>query len=366
MYPNNITDIHLELTDKCQAACPMCARNWYGGAERSYVQNTEISIDQFKQWFPVSFLKQLKNVYACGNLGDPLLAHDCLEIFEYLAEHTNDDCRLAIHTNGSLRNKEWWTKLATVMNPKGVVIIGIDGFKGDHELYRKNTNWDKIIENAKAFIEAGGHVRADSIVFKHNEHRTDELRDFLLGIGFREVNFKSTQRFFGLSEYPVKNKEGETEYYLHQPELPKWQEPVIKINMDRLIKPSVYKKLIDESNIVPDCFTKKEIFVDSVGRVFPCCQVAGTYTNCDFDGEGSEYVMRDRLLESARELVQSIGLINLKDTNIIDALANSDWGDKITHHTTVDKKLVCVKACSRNIRNLVEDKPSDQDYVKLC
>jgi sulfatase maturation enzyme AslB (radical SAM superfamily) len=160
----------------------MCSRNWYGGAERDFIKNVEITLEQFKQWFPPEFCGQLRNLYACGNLGDPLLAKDCLEIFEYLAEHTTDDCRLAIHTNASLRNTKWWEKLAKVMGTKGVVIFAIDGFEDTHSLYRKHTDWNKIIENAKAYIAAGGRARADSIVFKHNEDRADELKEFLLGL----------------------------------------------------------------------------------------------------------------------------------------------------------------------------------------
>lgn len=366
IYPSNVTDIHLELTDKCQAACPMCARNWYGGAERPYIRNIEITLEQFKQWFPVDFVKQLKNVYACGNLGDPLLAKDCAEIFEYLVEHTPADCRLAIHTNASLRTKAWWENLARVMNKKGIVIFAIDGFEDTHALYRKHTDWNKIIENAKAFIAAGGRARADSIVFKHNEDRADELKEFLLGLGFEEVNLKSTQRFHGIENYPVKNKEGVTEYYLNPPTLPKFAEPIIKINMDRVAKPDVYKHIIDNSNIVPDCITKREIYVDPAGHVFPCCQIAGSYTNDVIDGEGNEYVMRDRIRQSAKEFIDYVKYLDLNNSNIIDELAKSGWDKKITHCTTVDKKLVCVKACAKNIRELVEGAPSDKTYVKFC
>jgi len=365
-YPNNITDIHLELTDKCQAACPMCARNWYGGADRPYVKNVEITLEQFKSWFPIDFLKQLKNVYACGNLGDPLLAKDCAEIFEYLSDHTPDDCRLAIHTNASLRSKAWWENLAGIMRNKGIVVFAIDGFEDTHSLYRKHTDWNKIIENAKAFIAAGGKARADSIVFKHNQDRADELKEFLLGLGFETVNLKSTQRFHGIENYPVKNKDGITEYYLQAPTLSKFAEPIIKINMDRIVKPKVYNHIINNATIVPECMTKKEIYVDPAGHVFPCCQIAGTYTNDVIDGEGSEYVMRDRIRQSAKDFVDHVKYLDLNNSNILTKLTESGWQEKITHCTTVDKKLVCVKACSKNIRELVEGVPSDKEYVKFA
>ena len=84
MYPYNVKSLHLELTNKCQASCPMCARNYNGGSEREYLQLTEITLEKFKEWFPKEFLLRLDNIYACGNYGDPIIAQDCLEIFEYI------------------------------------------------------------------------------------------------------------------------------------------------------------------------------------------------------------------------------------------------------------------------------------------
>ena len=61
----------------------MCPRNRFGGAEGSNVINSEMTFNQFKIWFPESFLQQLKEIMFCGNLGDPLMAKDCLEIINF-------------------------------------------------------------------------------------------------------------------------------------------------------------------------------------------------------------------------------------------------------------------------------------------
>ena len=73
-YPNSIKSVHIELTNKCQASCPMCARNYSGGKEREYLKLNEITLDNFKNWFPIEFLERLDNFYACGNYGDPIIA----------------------------------------------------------------------------------------------------------------------------------------------------------------------------------------------------------------------------------------------------------------------------------------------------
>ncbi len=140
----------------------------------------DISIEQFKEWFPKAFLSQLTNFYSCGNYGDPAFAKDCLEIYSYVRE-CNPTTRLALHTNGGMRNPDWWSKLAKVLgsSANSEVVFAVDGFKDKHELYRRNTNFDKVIENMTAFIEAGGRARVDSLVFAHNEHDVEELEQYL-------------------------------------------------------------------------------------------------------------------------------------------------------------------------------------------
>ena len=81
---SDIKSIHLEVTSKCQASCPMCVRNIQGGIDSPNLKIAEITLYQFKEWFPVNFIKQLDKVYMCGNTGDPIIAKDTLKIFEYL------------------------------------------------------------------------------------------------------------------------------------------------------------------------------------------------------------------------------------------------------------------------------------------
>ena len=187
----DITSIHLEVTSKCQARCPMCPRRLHGGPLLEGLDLEEISIDTFKEWFPVSFVQQLKFLNMCGNLGDPIVAKDTLEIFRYLREN-NSEMTLQMHTNGSGRTKEWWRGLAEL---KVKVVFGIDGLEDTHALYRINTNWEKIINNASQFIHVGGDARWDMLVFKHNEHQVETCEKMSKELGFKGFSIKHTTRF---------------------------------------------------------------------------------------------------------------------------------------------------------------------------
>jgi len=187
----DITSIHLEVTSKCQARCPMCPRRIHGGPLLDSFDLEEIDLGTFVNWFPRDFVRQLKFLNMCGNLGDPIVAKDTLEIFKYLRE-TNSEMTLQMHTNGSGRSEAWWKELAQL---KIKVVFGIDGLEDTHALYRISTDWSRIIKNAKTYIEAGGDARWDMLVFEHNEDQVDACEQMSKDLGFKGFSIKHTTRF---------------------------------------------------------------------------------------------------------------------------------------------------------------------------
>ena len=65
--------------------------------------------------------------------------------------------------------------------------FSIDGLKNTNELYRRKLEWEKLMRNASAFIEAGGVAYWDMLVFKHNEHQIEEVRQLAKNMGFKNV-----------------------------------------------------------------------------------------------------------------------------------------------------------------------------------
>lgn len=258
----DIKSVHLEVTSKCQAKCPMCPRNMQGGKTNPMLLLEEITLEQFKEWFPTSFIKQLDKLFMCGNYGDPIVAKDTLEIFEYL-RNNNKSMILHMHTNGSGRNQKWWKSLAELQVQ---TIFGIDGLENTHSKYRINTKWNKIIENAKAFIDCGGRARWDMIVFKHNEHQVEDCRILSESLGFAEFTVKHTSRFRD-GKLNVLNEQGKTIDILY---------PTTKSHqmIDKI------KRAKEETLPTIYCKVKKEnqIYVGANGNVTPCC-----WTDLEFD-----------------------------------------------------------------------------------
>ena len=51
--------------------------------------------------------------------------------------------------------------LFIVSKGRGKINFSIDGLADTNPTYRVNANWDKVIENVKTFIKAGGPARWD-------------------------------------------------------------------------------------------------------------------------------------------------------------------------------------------------------------
>ena len=153
----DIKTIHLENTQNCQASCPMCNRNINGGLDNPLIKINNWTLQEFQQIMSIEVLEQIYGLYFCGNFGDPCACKEFVNIYEYCRE-INPGMGLACNTNGSLRNPAWWGRLGAVMreeqNLGNYCTFSLDGLEDTNHLYRRNTNWKKIMENAQAFIEA--------------------------------------------------------------------------------------------------------------------------------------------------------------------------------------------------------------------
>jgi sulfatase maturation enzyme AslB (radical SAM superfamily) len=194
-----VKEIHVEPTTVCQAECSMCLRTLQG-YHVGKVKNKYLTLKTLQEKVG-DVVTGLDKVMFCGVLGDPAACKDLLQMIEWILKHS-PDCVIGLNTNGALQDVEWWEKLATLTknNIKSYVIFSIDGLEDTNHIYRKNVNWNKLMENIKAFIAAGGSAHWDMLVFKHNENQIEEAKQFAKSLGFRFFRTKVSSRFDDNSE----------------------------------------------------------------------------------------------------------------------------------------------------------------------
>lgn len=263
----DIRTIHIEITERCNLSCLMCDRNKNGGEVNQYLKNRELTFQDIHRTFLPSFIKQLKRIYFCGNYGDPIMAKDLMQILKYFRYH-NPKLKLSLITNGSFKNAEWWAEVATIVTS---VRFGIDGLKDTNNIYRKNSDWDLIMENVKSYIKAGGYAIWDYLVFGHNEHQIQKARELSMDLMFKEFVVKKTGRFF--SNIKLEGKENHVG--LTKPIQEKNQNKSLNKEQTIINRYGSIEKYLDQTKIECKVLKNKEIYISAEGIVLPCCWLAG-------------------------------------------------------------------------------------------
>jgi sulfatase maturation enzyme AslB (radical SAM superfamily) len=182
-----------------------------------------------------------------------------------------------MNTNGGARPDYFWEDLADI---NVVVTFSIDGLEDTNHLYRQKVKWERVMENAKAFINRGGCAKWDFIVFKHNEHQVEEARQLAMDMGFEKFQVKKTGRFFstvrheGKESHQAMNRTGEKTQKLEKPSLD-FVNSALKKEKDLVTEHGSMDAYYDATPIKCKAINKSEIFVSAEGHVFPCCWTAG-------------------------------------------------------------------------------------------
>ena len=118
--------LHLEATDVCQAACPLCARETNPDFNKSSA-GRHLRIEHIQRLYSERTLKGLDKVFMCGNYGDPAAGKYTLDLYRYFRT-LNPEVVLGMNTNGGLQTTFWWHGLAKILNhPKIIVCSALMG-----------------------------------------------------------------------------------------------------------------------------------------------------------------------------------------------------------------------------------------------
>jgi len=250
--------LHVEPSARCNAWCSSCDRNKNGFGLTDFVIE-DLRAERLKE--VIEMLPLLHTVQFCGNFGDPCASKI---INEQLAIIKDKNLNLQLHTNGSLRTTEWWSQLANTFKDKIEVWFAIDGLEDTHSIYRQATNWQKIIDNATAFIQAGGRAVWQFIPFAHNEHQIKDCMRLSTQLGFRQFEFVKNARY----------REQHFDYQTGKPvDIRPWSQHESQWQRRGGILDKTQKKIEKTTVLEKDCMhlTMPSIFLNAGGIISPCC-----------------------------------------------------------------------------------------------
>lgn len=301
---DSLSFFQIDHTSRCNLLCLQCARNERGQINKNLPLD-ELSLIDYKTLFNKGFMDlvpNLNHIIFNGNYGDAIISDTLMPAIEYLKSLGIK--KITIMTNGSLRNSNWWISFAQILNDNDKVVFSIDGLADTNYLYRVNSSWDKIIENATAFIGAGGKARWDFLVFEHNFHQIEEAKKIAKQIGFSEFSVKKTSRFINDKNYKngqvslSEKVSGKDRVYeiatpTHKTEFMSQS----TIQFENIFKKhGSWEKYIDNTEI--NCKYKQwggGLFIDFQARLWPCTWLASPLHH--FHSDNTQKIQILQLLE---------------------------------------------------------------------
>lgn len=262
----DIRKVHLELTTHCNARCPLCARNFYGSAHNSGYPLTSLTLSNIQKIFPVEFVQQLNHIYCGGNFGDFIMAKDALAILNYFRT-TKPTIKLSGSTNAGIRSAEFWEELARL---DVEIHFCIDGVGESHSLYRIDTEYDTVIQNAKTFINAGGNAVWMMTKFDHNNDQIDTARKIASELKFTHFRPRDIGRDTG----PAYTKSGQLMHFIGKPQgLETLTRAQALDHTSRFVRDYKYTDIVPATKFNCEVRYDSSIYIDALGEVYPCCHI---------------------------------------------------------------------------------------------
>jgi MoaA/NifB/PqqE/SkfB family radical SAM enzyme len=316
---DSLYGIHLEFTSKCNLLCPQCARV-KGGKVNPDLPLENMPLETVEKIFK-EMGKQIEYVHLCGNYGDFVAYPHALEAIDIIQDSGVEFIK--IYTNGSARPIEFWKTLADKLsNNRGQIVFSIDGLEDTNHLYRVNSNFQKIMQNAKAFIDAGGVAVWEWLPFAHNEHQVDDAIKMAERLGFAEFILKKNPRFS-----PINNGA----HHLLKPST-KYIHEGVKLQEKQIMG--------ETQQLTPTMFpisckynARKMIFIDFQGNVLPCCW-HGNRFNPDSKSGSNEF---QKIMEGYDPNIFNVNYYTIKE------ILNNDW-----YRKDMDYTIKILKTCRKH------------------
>ena len=266
--------LQFEISSNCNAQCPGCVRNIFVDSDDPDVntditniqlqthpdipKNVYLNLDIFKSVFTDRVKQKLEHVEFIGTIDDPLVHPEFLEMLRFLTTEV-PEVRIVIHSNASLRTPEYFSEIAEVLKKVNHrFAFSIDGLEDTNHLYRRNTSWTKIMNNARAFIHAGGYATWQYLIFPWNEHQINDAKLLAKEIGFSEFRSRNdrslgTQSFKEMAVFtnkPIKYENAKL----------KFDSQAQSSDIDCVMRPRRMYFINYEGNVWPCCFLNNQFY----------------------------------------------------------------------------------------------------------
>jgi hypothetical protein len=274
---------------------------------------------------------------------------------------------LYIHTNGGAHDIEYWTELAEIIGGYGQVDFNIDGLEDTNYLYRRNTDFNKIINNATAYIKAGGRAVWNYIIFEHNQHQVNQAQQLSVSLGFQDFKHRATGRFLNhntmeeFSQWPVQNRQGQTEYVIKPTVLQQYKNKSISILPDLKKQYPDTTEYFANTEICCDSLKGNKVAINASGLVLPCNMLNHNLSDARFRDQSvlpcSNQLSAVDGKNQVQEFVNRHGVdnLNIHYCSLEQVFTSSFWSDLVAsweYNTFPERLFECAMTCGKQFQKV--------------
>ena len=335
--------IVVDFTSYCNSSCGNCSRNIMGVDINPNMPLQHMTVDTWKRLMTVENVSQISEIMFNGAYGDCIMNPNLFECLEHLLTLTDELPSIRIDTNGGICDTDYWRDLAILLNnfPKPThVTFSIDGLEDTNHLYRRNVNFNKVMENSKSFIDNGGWARWRTLIFEHNKHQIDDMRKLSETMGFLKFDING-----GTHTQAINFIVGEAREYYKKNKKQDSYEVVYAFNQhenklrEKLKQYNSLDEVWNSTNIKCQWSDKRMIQISHMGEVWPCCYfLAERYPK---DNSSIFYTDILRVLEN-----NEIDFNNINKHSLRDILNTDFFVYELTRSWNNVRYQLCPRNCS--------------------
>ena len=326
----------VDTTTYCNARCPQCDRNNNKDLKQvDWLPSLHWSLDQFKYVFSKDVLAKTVYVDLVPTWGDAGMNPHTYDMIKYLVDAA-PHVEINFDTNGSMRNEDYWFKLAGLTDRLNI-IFDVDGINQEmHSVYRNNTKLDKVLANMQAAADAGiARIKSQTILFKHNQDYMDDIKQLAFDNGSTSHTTIISDRGVGPvnSYYDSYTDQSIT---LEKADLEKTKGGrVAKVNS------ALSNKLQTDESITCTWTANNNFVIGFDGQVYPCCYIYNSATSNRMRGNKPKDHMYMWYEENKDEY-------NVFNHSIIDIIKRPYFQQYLPQSWESDTPLkICTQHCSK-------------------
>lgn len=282
-WAKEVTNLQIDITSFCNARCGACVRNKDGDEVKDELILEHFDMEVWERlaskdthgWF-------IGKLTLNGNWGDPMMHPKLVEMLDIWTTYHPETC-LYLHTNGSMRTKKFWTDMGSICKrfTNHLVVFAVDGMEDTHAIYRRKTDFNKIVENIKAFTSVGGRASVTMTLFEHNKHQVKQVEELAWEVNALRFQMrhshgdnllvdlgKDSYRIhacYDIDEYDKQNLDFDNKWNMSDNR---------DYNIHQYTQNQLEFKQKLEGKTVCPWYNDREVQIDPWGVVWPCCHTS--------------------------------------------------------------------------------------------